>query len=403
VFIEEPELIGYTLGQRHIFKTTAFCHPIKFNYEPDPMGKEPCSWCESPFFGLYGLADEKGPRTVEGFYWPDGSGFEEVAGGWSEMGFSQSKMCVACTFERVRIVGCEMHHVRPLSVANGEFDPKVWDDKAWEDAAEALKRDDDEGGALILNAKWCSICPNLAAFKCASKQAYDLCGGEEGDEGCGLLLCGECMDLMGKCVNAEIRRGRQVLDAMVSEVRRNKLLYPAGVRADAEFLTSEGELMFRVGGAGIKAEEGEDADEDEVVEIQRLNQRGKGKGKDMSMFEAPYNQQPIIHSPSGDSKGKGKGKEKEVVSCSVEDGWMNHGGGGGGSGVGSQKMSFGGKIEVDVAARIGVGVKQRKAINFGEEVRASGKGKEKSRYLGGGVGAEAEVEVEVIELSSDDE
>ena len=100
-FDKEPELIGYTLGQRHIFKTTAFCHPIKFNYEPDPMGKEPCSWCDSPFFGHYGLADDDGPRRVEGFYWPDGSGFEEVQGGYSERGYSQSKMCVACTSEPV--------------------------------------------------------------------------------------------------------------------------------------------------------------------------------------------------------------------------------------------------------------------------------------------------------------
>ncbi len=351
------------------------------------MGKEPCSWCESPFFGLYGLADESGPRKVEGFYWPDGSGFEEVQGGWSEAGFSQSKMCVGCTFERIRIVGCEMHHIRPLSIVNGEFDPRVWDDKAWGDAAEALKRDDDQGGSLILKARWCSICPNLAGFKCASKQDFDLSGGEEGDEGCGLLLCNECRDLMGKCVNAGIRKGRQALDAMINEVTRNKLLYRGGVRADAEFLTSEGELMVRVGGAGVV----EDEDEVEVVEIQRGD--WKGKGRDLSMFEPPYNNPPISQPPraSIDSRDNGKGKE---VTSSAAEGWMN------GSGSENRELCFGGKIEADVAAQMGSvlgGVKPRKAMNFGEEVKASGKGKEKSRYLGTGV------EVEVIELSDDEE
>lgn len=397
-FDHEPELIGYTLGHRHIFKTTAFCHPIKFNYEPDPMGKEPCSWCASPFFGLYGLADDKGPRTVEGFYWPDGNGFEEVFGGYSEDGYSQSKMCVSCTSERVQIIACPMHHIRPLSVENGEFNPKVWDDKAWYAAGEALKHNDDEGGALILNAKWCSICPNLAKFKCTTKQDLNI-SISEGEDGCGLLLCGECRELMGKCVQAGFENGKMVMDAMIGEVERNRLLYWNGVRADAEFLTSEGELMFRIGqGMGCEEVEGEE----EVVEV---------KGKGMGMLEAPY-----LKRGGGENL---KGKGKEVVSHGAERGWINDQ---------SKEVTFGAKIEVDIAERMsgaggGVGrsgnvggmgtwrgmdevggdggigsVKQRKAINYGEEVKASGKGKEKSRFLGG----EVKESTEVIELSDDD-
>ena len=110
--LEEVAVLGYKQGRRslkkgnrHILKKTSFCHPIQFNYIPDPMGKHPCDWCQSPFFGFYGLTDETGPRTVEGYYLEYGEGFEEVCGGFADpgedgmQGRERTRMCVACTFE----------------------------------------------------------------------------------------------------------------------------------------------------------------------------------------------------------------------------------------------------------------------------------------------------------------
>jgi hypothetical protein len=244
-------LIGQTLGQRHIHITTSFCHPIAFNYIPDPLLKYPCNWCESPLFGLFGLADHTGPKSVEGFYWPDGNGFEEVFGGYSEHGYARSKMCVGCTFERVRIRGCAGHLLRRLG--RGEIDYRGFDDSEWFKAEKAIRRGDLLGGELILGSKWCSICPQLARFTCCAIQTQtqeEGIGGrlvQDGDGGgCGLLLCEECEVLLRRCVKGGAKGSEAVIDAMVRTIKSNGWMYSMGVRADAEFLTGSGELMVRL-------------------------------------------------------------------------------------------------------------------------------------------------------------
>ncbi len=109
--LEEVAFLGYKQGRRalkkgncHILRKTSFCHPIQFNYIPDLMGNHPCDWCLTPYFGFYGLTDQKGPRTVEGYWLEDGEGFEEVCGGFADPGVDgqareRTRMCVSCTFE----------------------------------------------------------------------------------------------------------------------------------------------------------------------------------------------------------------------------------------------------------------------------------------------------------------
>ena len=109
--LEEVAVLGYKQGRRalkkgnrHILRKTSFCHPIQFNYIPDPMGDHPCDWCLTPFFGFYGLTDQTGPRTAEGYWLGDGEGFEEVCGGFADPGVDgqareRTRMCVGCTFE----------------------------------------------------------------------------------------------------------------------------------------------------------------------------------------------------------------------------------------------------------------------------------------------------------------
>ncbi|KAF8852909.1 hypothetical protein BDZ45DRAFT_93716 [Acephala macrosclerotiorum] len=164
--LEAKGLIPKDEGVKHQHIITSFCHPIKFNYIPPPTFSpfdlpvtrrsttseasvasssntnptnntsifgnksntsrkekkkskkskviappqpDPCDFCLSPFFPLTGLADNSGPRTVEGYYDPSGSGFEEISGGYSELGYKSTKMCVDCTTARIRIMGCEGH------------------------------------------------------------------------------------------------------------------------------------------------------------------------------------------------------------------------------------------------------------------------------------------------------
>jgi hypothetical protein len=196
-----------------------------------------------------------------------------------------------------------------------------------------------------------------------------------------VLYCVLRLWLQGKGISADADAGgSESLDAVIGEAGRAKLLYPNGVRADAEFLTSDGELMVRVG-QGMSSDVDDEGGKLEV----KPRQLDKGKGKDMSYFTSPG-----IH----------KGKEKQTPRVWIGDlsggGWMDET-------KAQTQRSVGTKLEVGVAkAMAGGGVEmERKAIKFGEEIRASGKAKELSRWWDkdkGGWG-----EVEVIELSDDED
>jgi hypothetical protein len=320
---ETPKLIGSTLGIPHIYIKTAFCHPIKFNYIPPPNfspipiphvrrstslksssisecsnGKQkekkvtmvyppiaPCNFCDR-FFGLTGLMDEKGPREVEGFYYPDGSGFEEVSGGFSEEGLPNTRMCVSCTTERIRIMGCSMHKIRHLKTGS-EIDARVFDDAAWAKAYAALQDGDFVAGKLITEAKWCSICPWAATSVCCASQA-------DGSKGCGLMLCEKCDLLMEQIYKGGIRTNPAIISAHIREMGIQSYRFPTP-RADATFLTPEGELMVRLQqGMGQKMYESEAVgDAGGQVSMKEQSDSGrkmpskkdKGKGKDWSCFD----------------------------------------------------------------------------------------------------------------------
>ncbi|KAH7407159.1 hypothetical protein BKA64DRAFT_408541 [Cadophora sp. MPI-SDFR-AT-0126] len=271
----------FAKGTTHIHITTSFCHPITFNYVPDPLLKNPCSWCDNPFYGLWGLASTSGPRKVEGFYYPNGGGFEEVFGGFSELGYSRSVMCIACTYARVRITQCPAHRLRALDVKMGEFDLDVLSEEKWGKTVKAYQDGDMKGAELVRKAKWCSVCPAAAALKCCSPQLFDENGEPAsaqqhahggGCEGCGLLLCQDCAELLGKLIRGGARTGGRQLDSMVSEVKRNRWRFTEGVRADAEFLTSGGDLLRSIG-EGLGASEGK---RDEERELKVSNVKGEG-------------------------------------------------------------------------------------------------------------------------------
>jgi hypothetical protein len=236
--------LGISGGIQHIRITTAFSHPIIFNYIPDPMGTSPCSWCASPFFGLFGHGDIE----VEVIPFPavDGHGYEEMPGGHADKGKEQSQMCVSCTFERVNIMGCETHELCSI-----EVDPRIGMKGEMEKSMQALLVNDKEGGKLAENTKWCSICPSPAHFRCCVRQIEDGLAGD--GSGCGLFVCENCNDLMTKVARDNLDAA-ETLDRTVHHASTDLFTYEYGVRADATFLTSTGELMLRIqNGMGEKA------------------------------------------------------------------------------------------------------------------------------------------------------
>ncbi|KAK0117384.1 hypothetical protein ONS96_013214 [Cadophora gregata f. sp. sojae] len=326
-------------GIAHINIITSFCHPITFNYVPDPLLKNPCSWCDNPFFGLWGLASTSGPRRVEGFYLPNGGGFEEFFNGFSELGYSRSVMCIACTYARVRITQCPTHRLLALDVKTGEFDLDILNEKKWGLALQAYEDGDMKGAELVRNAKWCSVCPATATFKCCSPQFFDENGEPvtpqqhaqgHGLEGCGLLVCEDCADLMGKLVRGGARTGARQLDTMVAEIRRNRWRYTEGVRADAEFLTSGGELLRRLG-EGMGASEGKVDDEGDF-KFSKM----KGEGGWIA------------------SGGNGGGMKERK-----RDGWMN----GNGKGKQAARISMGGMIKGKTTMGTDEGLDGSKSMN----------------------------------------
>lgn len=223
------KLIGWTLGIEHITIITSFCHPIRFHYVPDPDNRYPCSWCDSPVFGLWGHS----PKEVEVI--PYGkNGNEEISGGHSEDGVDQTKMCCNCTLERISIMYCEGHLMKPIE----GLDPKTLDLGAIGQSLVALAQDDHVGAELVNRVNWCSICVAPAEYSCNDQ-----------GEGCGLHLCQTCNDLLARLQKSWTASvGLNLMDELVKLWKADlwKREDMGELRADAEFLLTTGELSVRM-------------------------------------------------------------------------------------------------------------------------------------------------------------
>jgi hypothetical protein len=311
---------GSSQGIPHIYIRTSFAHPIAFNHIPAPDGSSPCSWCSLPFFGLFG----HGERTVEVIPWPRGHGFEEIgqlAGtrdrrGHNQLGLERSRMCIPCTFQRVGIMACAEHEM----CAMPDVDPRVFQGDEWNAAVAALADGDQARGRLVRDAQFCCVCPALAEYRCATPQMHDgVYGFAEGEgRGCGLLLCEECRDLMTKIekqrVFAEDARGFNVLDRLVHMVADDKFQYPNGVRADALFLTTAGELNVRIG-QGL----GQDMDSPAPVTRESSQEENENEiGKDWDWLGGALGGGRRFRKGSG-GREKPKKKSEVVVVSDDED------------------------------------------------------------------------------------
>jgi hypothetical protein len=151
--------------------------------------------------------------------------------------------------ERVRIVGCPQHELRPLDgyisrplqtttglLSSSEMDLDAIDVEA---AFGRLM-----AHSILPSDKWCALCPSLALYQCCTPQETDMWGevvDPNSDEagGCGLLLCEDCAVVFNEEEDLEL-----VINAMFEDVDGEH--WGVGARADAEFLRKEGLLIGKV-------------------------------------------------------------------------------------------------------------------------------------------------------------
>jgi hypothetical protein len=202
---------------------TSFVHPIDFAYKPPLDGSKPCHWCRDFTYGLLGL----GEREVEVIDYRDGMGYVEASGGHVSQGREPSRMCMICALERLQIIGCRSHIVAPLD----GWDESTFDlDRAFDSLEPAPGEDH-----CTKKNHWCSLCTNPAFYGCiAFRQVSNLQEPTQSSSvdsiGCGLLLCGNCARMMGKCGGSLARTIKAIKLTSVE------------LRADSEFLLPSGDL-----------------------------------------------------------------------------------------------------------------------------------------------------------------
>ena len=216
-------------NRRRIIKTK-LAHPIQFNYAyDDEEGIAPCHWCEDAVYGIFGLGEVE-VEVIEG---EDGQSFVEVAGGHAGT-YGHSRMCEFCTLDRLKMTACRNHDIEPIE----GMDPEKFD---YDAVMEWMM----PGMASLAPFAWCSICPSPAFYFCSTKPSIDTDGQEEdlflGDQkGCGLLLCNSC------AIPLVSEHGGK-LDRLIDSLENDEDDGGFGIRADASFLHSKGELLRRMG------------------------------------------------------------------------------------------------------------------------------------------------------------
>lgn len=219
-----------TVYDRCLTITTKLAHPIQFNYayDGDDEGVAPCHWCEDAVYGILGL----GEVDVEVVDNGDGQGFTEIANGHAGK-YGHSRMCEFCTTDRLKITACKNHDMQLIE----GMDPEKFD---YGSVMEWMM----PGMASLAPFAWCSICPSPAFFCCSTKPDIDVDGQEEdlylGDQkGCGLLLCESCAFSL-------INEHEGKLDKLIDSLEHDRGDGGFQVRADANFLHSDGELLRRM-------------------------------------------------------------------------------------------------------------------------------------------------------------
>lgn len=210
--------------------STALNHPVHFLHG----ATHECAWCTQAI-GVFG----RGMREVTVITSPDGLKHHEISGGQNMNGDRDDKMCISCTMERIRIISCREHELRPITDIPGN------QDALQEMMLEMFNRIGE--GRILPTDRWCAVCPSIATFQCCTPQEVDMWGDPITDprskaaNGCGLLLCENCAVSYGELGNLE-----SLVDAVKDEGGMPESIWSEGLRADAEFLKNDGLLVKNV-------------------------------------------------------------------------------------------------------------------------------------------------------------
>lgn len=200
---------------------TSFRHPITFNCDlpsPSPSQlQQPCHFCTNPTLSIFGFGKlhptvlllPPSPKT------PSNSYIKELHSGHAAAGIEPTRLCTACTTHRMSIQTCPSHKFRSSPSPNPP-------PSAAENRTVSLALLDGHITTPAQLSGYCSLCSNLASYKCRSK--------------CGLQVCGFCREGLGRA-GGELEKFLKQTPEGESEER------VLGLRADVEFLRRDGPLM----------------------------------------------------------------------------------------------------------------------------------------------------------------
>lgn len=205
--VDGTGLCGLAGGTKTI--RTNWVHPVDYRCKP-----EACNFCQDFRYSIFGC----GAVNIEVIQIEPGV-FEETGGGHREMGMAPTKICLNCSLERIAIAKCSRHEILRI-------DGCLEDDFDYPSYLNQIE------SSPYPEHPTCSVCIKPAFFACATRQKEDPCGLPVmgGDHnGCGLLLCGDCAEVV-----ANYGLNMKLLE---SNGKNSKVL-----RADRDFLLPGSDL-----------------------------------------------------------------------------------------------------------------------------------------------------------------
>jgi hypothetical protein len=183
--------------------TTSWAQPIDFQHQPKQTGL-PCHFCDDYRYGFLGL----GRLRVEVVWDHTAKHYIEVAGGHVGKGREPTRMCTACSFERLRIRFCghghdvegkeknNMHNHQLVEVPSWRAVARTWTGKNNWTSQLKMTRSSPEYSTQAPLAP-CHLCCLPAMYRCCTVQERNralqpLTEMDEGKEGCGLRVCEKC-------------------------------------------------------------------------------------------------------------------------------------------------------------------------------------------------------------------
>ena len=245
---ESPAAAQFDPDETEII-STSWAHPIDFRSQPRATGI-PCHFCEDYRYGFLGL----GRLRVEVVWDPTAKHYIEISGGHVGKGLDPTRMCTACSFERLRIRFCGHGHDgakgngRAASAESEQSNKSMHNHQlvevpswralvrtgrnSWISQLQITKSSPEYSTKPYLPT--CHLCCLPAMYRCCTVQHRNmalqpLTEGEEGRQTCGLRVCEKCK------TNIEVADGTWCESEVLGVYKR----------ADAEFLFP-GSLLERV-------------------------------------------------------------------------------------------------------------------------------------------------------------